>query len=116
MRRRWGFLVVGLLLSLLLAGVASFYASGAPDGLEKVAADRGFQDTAREHPLERGPLAGYGTRGVHDARLSGGLAGVAGVAVTLVVAGGLFRLLARRRRADEPGPGPTAGASAGPES
>ena len=36
------FLLAGLLASLLLAGVASFYASSSPDGLEKVAEDIGF--------------------------------------------------------------------------
>jgi membrane protease YdiL (CAAX protease family) len=98
MRRRWGFFLAGLLVSLLIAGVASFYASSAPDGLEKVAADRGFEDTAKDRAMADGPLADYGTRGVSNARLSGGLAGVAGVTITLIAAGGLFWLLAYRRR------------------
>ena len=96
MNNRRMFFAIGLLACLLIAGVASFYASGSPDGLERVAADKGFEDTAEEHAMEGGPLADYATRGVDNARLSGGLAGVAGVGLTAIVAGGLFLLLGRR--------------------
>ena len=96
MTRNRTFLLIGLAVALLLAGVVSFYASGSPDGLEKVAGDTGFLDTAEQHPASDSPLAGYGTAGVDDARLSGGIAGVAGVLVTLGIAGGLFLVLRRR--------------------
>ena len=36
------FIVMGVLVSALLAGGASFYANSNPDGLEKVAQDIGF--------------------------------------------------------------------------
>ena len=97
-RRR--FLVVGLLVALLVAGVGSYYASSHPDGLEYVAGKTGFLDSADE-PVDTGsPFADYGTEGVDDARLSGGIAGVAGVLLTLAIGGGLFHVL--RRRAPEP--------------
>jgi cobalt/nickel transport protein len=98
-RRTAGFLGVGLALCLLLAGFASYYASAAPDGLEKVAADQGFLDTAQSHQAQ-GPLAGYSWHGVVDARLSGGLAGTVGVLLTFLLAGALFALLGRHRKAD----------------
>ena len=41
--------VVGTAVSLVLAGIVSFFANGNPDGLEYVAADQGFLATAREH-------------------------------------------------------------------
>ncbi len=85
--------------ALLLAGVVSFYASGSPDGLERVAEDEGFAGTAEEHAAGDGPMADYQTRGVQDDRLSGGVAGVTGALVVLVVAGGLTYGL-RRRSAD----------------
>ena len=69
------FLAVGLLLALLVAGVASFYASGHPDGLEYVAEKTGFLHTAEDSPTSDSPLADYSTNGVDDPRLSGGLAG-----------------------------------------
>lgn len=91
--------LAGLLLALVLAGGVSYYASASPDGLEKVAEDKGFADRARDHDLADSPVADYSVRGVEDTRLSGGLAGVIGVVVTLAVGGGLFAVVGRRRRA-----------------
>lgn len=90
--------VVGVLVALLLAGVVSFYASGSPDGLEKVAIDKGFSSTEKEHGVADGPLAGYEAAGVDDDRLSGGLAGVAGSLTVLLLAGGLAFAVRRRGR------------------
>ncbi len=91
-----------LVAALLLAGGASYYASSHPDGLEHVAAKTGFLDTADEDgPGIDSPFADYGIEGVDDERLSGGLAGVAGVALTLGIGGALFLLLRRRGAADE---------------
>lgn len=89
------FLAVAVLVTLLVAGFASHYASDRPDGLERVAGQTGFLDSAEE-PRFSGPLAGYRTEGVDDGRLSGGIAGVAGVALVGVLGGGLFWLLRRR--------------------
>jgi hypothetical protein len=96
-------ILVGLLLSLGLAGVASHYASAAPDGLQQVAADQGFLDAARDSALAGSPLAGYSVANVSDPRLSGGLAGVLGVLATGLVAFALFRWTSRRPVPDSPG-------------
>lgn len=96
MTRQRRFLAVGLLVALLIAGVGSYYASSHPDGLEYVAGKTGFLDSA-DDPVDTGsPFADYGTRGVDDERLSGGIAGVAGVGLTLLIGGGLFWVLRRR--------------------
>lgn len=100
MRRIPLVLVVGLVLALALAGVGSFYASSAPDGLNRVAEDLGFAASEREPASPDSPFAGYGTRGVENERLSGGLAGVTGVLLTLGVAGGAAWALRTRRRMD----------------
>lgn len=89
-------LLAGIVVSLVLAGIVSFYASSHPDGLEYVAGKLGFRDAATEHASSGSPLADYATRGVDDARLSGGVAGVAGSLLVLVLAGGLFMVLRRR--------------------
>ena len=89
--------VVGLLLALLLAGVASYYAASTPDGLNRVAADEGFASSEEQYN-DVTPLADYETAGVEDDRLSGGLAGVAGCLVVLALAGGLTQVLRIRRR------------------
>lgn len=95
------FLVLALLVSLLVAGGVSYYASSSPDGLEHVAVRVGFADAAEEHANADGPLADYRVRGVDDDRLSGGLAGVAGALVVLALAGGLALLLRRRGSASD---------------
>ena len=92
--------VTGLLVTLLLAGVVSFYASSHPDGLNYVAEKVGFSGTARPHASDGSPLSGYATRGVADHRLSRGVAGVTGVVVVGLLFGGLTWAL-RRRRTDE---------------
>jgi hypothetical protein len=88
---------VGVAVSLLLAGVVSFYASSRPDGLEHVAGELGFLDSARDHPSGGSPFADYTTTGVDDARLSGAIAGVVGALLVLAIAGGVFMALRRRR-------------------
>ncbi|MFE9624404.1 energy-coupling factor ABC transporter permease [Streptomyces sp. NPDC006527] len=92
--------VSGLVTSLVLAGFVSFYASANPDGLEKVAADKGIDKKVEEHAAADSPLADYGVKDVDDARLSGGLAGVIGVGVTVVAGTGVFWAVRRRRTAD----------------
>ncbi|MBL0747107.1 PDGLE domain-containing protein [Nocardioides baculatus] len=91
---------VALIVSLLVAGVASYYASAHPDGLEYVAEQTGFLDSAEDSAASDSPLADYQTEGVDDARISGGLAGVIGVVVMLVLSSGLFWAVRRREPAD----------------
>jgi cobalt/nickel transport protein len=90
------FLISGFVASLFLAGVVSFYASSSPDGLEKVAQDIGFSETAKENTNADGVLADYGVKGVDNERLSVGAAGVIGVIATGVISTGLFMLVRRK--------------------
>ncbi|MEU4326607.1 energy-coupling factor ABC transporter permease [Nonomuraea dietziae] len=86
------FLIGGIGVTLLLAGVVSFFASSDPDGLEAVAEDKGFLGQATDHPLGSWVLADYGD-------VSGvpvGVAGLVGVGVTLLVAAAIA-YAARRR-------------------
>ena len=87
--------IVGLAVSLVLAAGVSYYASSHPDGFEKAAGEIGFLDTAKESPLKDSPLAEYGVAGVDNERLSGGLAGVIGVASTAAISFGIFYGLRR---------------------
>ncbi|MFF8992295.1 energy-coupling factor ABC transporter permease [Streptomyces sp. NPDC014983] len=90
----------GLAASLALAGLVSFYASANPDGLEKVAHDKGIDTQEKKHASAGSPLAGYGVADVSDQRLSGGLAGVIGVGVTVVAGSAVFWAVRRRRAVD----------------
>jgi hypothetical protein len=94
------FVVVGVLVALLVAGVASFYASSHPDGLEYVAEKTGFLDTAEDHGAAGGPLADYQAKGVENERLSTLVAGVTGAVVVLVLFTGLTFVLRRRGASD----------------
>jgi hypothetical protein len=102
-RSVWLFAVGGLLVVLGLAFFVSPFASGDPDGLNKVATDQGFADAETGHATADSPLAGYGVEGVDDATLSTGLAGIVGVVITFGVAMILFGIirLGRGRRTGE---------------
>jgi cobalt/nickel transport protein len=107
-RRAAGFFLGFLVVALLVAGGLSYFASPDPDGLDSVTlsgcdvveTDAGEQlegtciaQHAGEHALAGSPLADYAVGGGEG---TVGLAGVIGVLVTLVLAGGLFWLLRRR--------------------
>lgn len=92
------FYLGGLVLSLILAGVVSFYASSHPDGLEKVAGDIGFIETAKDPATSGSALADYGVEGIENERASVGVAGVIGVVATGAIATGLFLYLGKRKK------------------
>jgi hypothetical protein len=100
-RRTWVFIGVGLVVAFALAFFVSPYASSEPDGLEKVAAEKGVDTDADAHAFENGPLADYGVDGVDNAKLSTGLAGIIGVTVTFALGYGVL-LLVRAARRREP--------------
>ncbi|MET7459329.1 energy-coupling factor ABC transporter permease [Nonomuraea sp. NPDC005501] len=90
------FLLGGVGLTLLLAGVVSFFASSSPDGLEAVAENKGFLDQATDHLMSWSPLGDYGEVG----GIPVGVAGVIGVGIVLLVAGAVA-YVARGRSAGE---------------
>ena len=102
------FVIAGLLVAVGLALVVSGFASSSPDGLERVAEDKGFLETARDHLFADGPLADYTVKGVGNERLSTGLAGLIGVLVTFGLGLAVFALLRMRSRSGG-GPGPGKG-------
>ena len=91
-------MLLGLAVVLALAGIVSYYASSSPDGLEKVAADQGMDATAIDSATAGSPLADYAVTGIDNQRVSGGVAGAAGVGLTFAVAGGVVVLVRRRGR------------------
>ena len=100
-----GLLVAGVLLALGLAAFASPFASSEPDGLERVAVDKGFDGTARNSATADSPLADYSVRNVDNEKVSTGLSGIIGVTITLLVAAAVFGGLwyaVRRRSGSRP--------------
>jgi hypothetical protein len=101
------FASAAVVVALALAAFVSPFASTQPDGLNKVAIDKGFDHTATDSAVADSPLAGYAVRNVGSEKVSKGLSGVAGVAITLAVAGVLFGglwVVARRRSANPSSP------------
>jgi cobalt/nickel transport system permease protein len=102
MRTGVAVVVVALAVTFGVAAFASPFASTKPDGLNKVAADHGFDRTARASATKRSPLAGYGVKDIGHAGVAKGLAGVIGVMGTMgfaTVVFGALHIAGRRRRA-----------------
>ena len=97
-----GLVAAGLVVAVALATFVSPFASAAPDGLEKVAADKALDTEVEDHALADGPLADYGVEGVDNQRVGTGLAGLIGVAVTFAVGFGLFAAIRRVRTQSDP--------------
>jgi cobalt/nickel transport protein len=98
--------LAGLVAAVVLAGLLSPFASSRPDGLERVAQDKGFADTASGKPVFPGsPMPDYTVPGVADQRVSTALAGVVGTALAFGLAVGAawgIRALRGRRRPGRP--------------
>lgn len=90
--------IAGYFVALAVTLLAPF-ASGSPDGLERVAEDQGFIDTARDAPYAI--IADYVFPGIESEALATILAGVVGVTIIfLLLAGGsylAYRTAANRR-------------------
>ena len=78
-----------LLVSIILAGFVSLFASSSPDGLERVAEDTGFLDSATDSVSLSSPLADYGLSFLGDTTLASVISGLFGV----LAVGGLGYLL-----------------------
>lgn len=93
--------LVGLAIALGIAVVVAQFASSSPDGLEFVAEQQGFLDTADDHDLAEVPLADYGETLTSTNWVNTGIAGLAGTLATLAIGYGVF-WLARRTNGDDP--------------
>lgn len=90
-------LIGGALVAVVLAAVVSFYASSAPDGLNKVAEDHGIAGVEQDSAAAGSPLADYSVNGLSNDRLSNATAGLVGLAVTAAAGFGLFYIVKGRQ-------------------
>jgi ABC-type Fe3+ transport system permease subunit len=90
--------VIGLLVAVVVAVVAAQFASSDPDGLEYVAEQEGFAETAEDHTLADSPLADYGENLTNSSWVNTAFAGLLGTLATLGVGYGVFWLARRTRR------------------
>ncbi len=101
--RTWGFLAAGLVVAAALAVFVSPFASTAPDGLARVAADQGFEGAGGRAVWNLSPIPGYSLPGFADARLGTAVAGLLGTLIMFALILGLGRALSARHPASSPG-------------
>lgn len=89
------FCVLALAVAVGLATAVSPHASSAPDGLERVAGDKGFLDKGTLH--EDSSMPGYAFPGIADQRVATGVAGFAGSLGVFALGYGLALGIRRRR-------------------
>ena len=97
-KKTWIFILLALLVSLLLAILMSPFASSSPDGLEKVAEDKGFLDKAEEHETawNHSPIPDYAVGGIKNESVATALAGLIGTLLTFAVGLGLAKVMSRK--------------------
>ena len=101
MKRNTLLFLGALVVTAAVATVVAQFASDQPDGLEYVAEQQGFAETAGDHTLAESPLAGYGENLGGDSFVNLALAGAVGVALTLALGAALFWLVRTKPGRDE---------------
>lgn len=104
MSNRSRLLLVGIAISIVVAVGAAYLASSDPDGLERVAEDKEFIDTAKDPGYEI--LPDYTIPGIDNEGVSTALAGIVGVVAVAAISIGAGKLLSRRRERDAAGATP----------
>ena len=93
MKKRWW--LTGLLLCLAVVALSPL-ASSSPDGLERVAEDKGFIDLGKEAPFQ--VIADYIFPGIENEALATILAGLVGTLLLFGIVYGLSRLIRIRQK------------------
>jgi len=108
------FIAVALAVAVGLAVAVSPWASASPDGLEKVAEDKGFLDRGKLHDVQDdSPVPGYAFPGIENQRVATGVAGFAGTLGTFAVGYGLAAVVRRRGDGDRDPRAPAGSAAPG---
>lgn len=82
------FIITGLAIALFLAIFISPFASSDPDGLEKVAEDKGFMEQAEGEGVtswESSPVPDYAVPGIKNEKIATGLAGLIGTVIIFFI-------------------------------
>ncbi len=89
-------IITGLIIAFALAVFVSPFASPFLDGLEKVAEEKAFLDSAEDHALSS-PVPDYLWPGIENERMATAAAGALGAAAAFLTVYGLALLLRRAR-------------------
>lgn len=90
--------ILGLIIAFICAGIISLFASESPDGLERVAEDKGFLEKGEGEPILKSPIPDYVMPGLTNEKLATSIAGLLGTAIVFGVAYGLAILLKQRNQ------------------
>ncbi len=85
----WILLIIAVLVALFL----SPFASPFPDGLERVAEDKGFLEQAEGKEVIHSPIPDYVFPGITNEGVATAVAGIVGTLITLAVAYGIAVLI-----------------------
>lgn len=93
----WGLAGAGLMLALMLALLGSPFASSSPDGLEKVAEEKGFAAAASEDTIVWTTILfpDYKIKSVESRKVSTSLAGLLGTMAVFACGFGAIRFMVR---------------------
>jgi cobalt/nickel transport protein len=98
-KRKW---IVMAIITLVVAGIISYFSSSHPDGLQRVAEDHGFMDKAKK-PTWTAWISGYELPGIGIPIVKVGLAGIIGATLLFFVLYGLTAKQTRRKEEDHVG-------------
>ncbi|MFH1655733.1 MAG: PDGLE domain-containing protein [Candidatus Omnitrophota bacterium] len=89
-------IILGLLIAAFLAIVISPFASSSPDGLEKVAEDKGFIEASEVEPIINSPIPDYAWPNMQSEKIATSIAGIVGVIIVFGLTYGLGAILKQR--------------------
>ena len=89
-------ILFGLIAAILLALILSPFASPWPDGLEKVAEDKGFLEKGEVEPAIPSPIPDYAWPGLKNEKLATSAAGIFGTLIVFGLGYGLAVLVRRK--------------------
>jgi len=90
-------IIIGLLIAIVLAVIFSPFASPWPDGLERVAENKGFLEKGEVKPAVTSPVPDYAWPGVKNEKAATSLAGAAGTLAVFALTYALAKLLKKRK-------------------
>jgi len=90
-------IIIGLFAAILLAFAVSPFASGLPDGLERVAEDLGFIEKGEVKPAVSAPLPDYMLPGIKNEGLATAFSGIAGTLLVFASGYGIAKLLRKTK-------------------
>lgn len=89
------FVLAALIVTFLVAGVLSGFASSSPDGFEKVTSQYQIEESETK-AWNHAPMVDYAIPGVESEALSTGLSGIAGTLIMLALGFALARFAQKK--------------------